>query len=317
MVYVKDAPESLTILFIGLYLCFSAYPLPLALYLLPLLPFYIYNYRVMINSNSWTQLAQRHVKTPLAYVHGWCTPTCLGVCCAYHFHPEFEVVYHAEGHGITRTAHIPALPFSEGSVVIYPPGEKHDQVMDKPGEDLCFLINIPSGRGPVPKTSLYIPRIVSNPVIEDIRTLSRGPHRTKGLEQSAFDFRATSTFLSLIYMATVASDQEQAGTMEKHVLRAEQYIRDHAPTIKTVAEIAEAVGIGPDRLRHGFKSLRGTSLVHYLTKVRIDLAKTFLLHSELPLKQIASRCGFNDEYYFSAVFRRVAHMAPGRYRNNG
>ena len=270
-----------------------------------------------INSNPWTLLARRYAKTPLEYIHGWGTPTRLGVCCGYHSHPEFEVVYHSEGHGITRTEHIPCLPFCEGSVVIYPPGEKHDQVMDKAGEDLCFLIKMPSERCPAPKTSLYIPRIVNNPVIEDIRTLSRGPHRSQGIEQSAFDFRATSTLLSLIYMATVASDQEKAGTMEKHVLRAEQYIRDRAPKIGTVAEIAEAVGIGPDHLRHGFKSLRGTSLVHYLTKVRIDLAKTFLLHSDLPLKQIAARCGFRDEYYFSAVFRRLAHMAPGRYRNNG
>ena len=270
-----------------------------------------------INSNPWTQLARRHVNTPFTYVHGWRTPTVLGVCCGVHSHSDFEVVLHAEGHGITRTEHIPTLPFCEGSVVIYPPDEKHDQVMDKPGEDLCFLIKMPSGRWSAPKTSLYIPRIVNNPVIEDIRTLSQGSHRSPGIEQSAFDFRATSTLLSLIYMATVASDQEQAGTMEKHVLRAEQYIRDHAPTIDTVAEIAAAVGIGPDHLRHGFKSLRGKSLVHYLTEVRIDLAKTFLLHSDLPLKQIASRCGFRDEYYFSAVFRRTSRMAPGRYRNNG
>ena len=270
-----------------------------------------------MNPSPWSQLARRHATTPFTYVHGWRTPTQLGVCCAVHSHREIEVVYHAEGHGKTRTEHIPSLFFCEGSVVIYPPDEKHDQVMDKPGEDLCFLIRIPAGNRLAPKQSLYIPRIANNPVIEDIRTLSSGPHRSKGLEQSAFDFRATSTLLSLIYMATVASDQERAGTMENHVLRAEQYIREHAPTIKAVTEIARSVGIGPDHLRHGFKSLRGKSLIHYLTEVRIDLAKTFLLHSDLPLKQIASRCGFKDEYYFSAVFRRIARMAPGRYRNNG
>lgn len=265
--------------------------------------------------NPWIQLARRHEKTPLTYVSGWRVPTQMGVCCGVHSHPEIEVVYHAEGHGVTRTEHVPNLPFHEGSVVIYPPNERHDQVMAKPGEDFCVLIRVPSESWSA-KTALYIPRIINNPVIEDIRTLSRRPHLSKGLEQASYDFRATSTLLSLIHMATQADDQEQAGTMEKHILRAEQHIREHAPTIETVSEIAEAVGIGPDHLRHGFKSLRGKSLVHYLTEVRIDLAKNFLLHSDLPLKQIASRCGFKDEYYFSAVFRRIAHMAPGRYRNN-
>ena len=267
--------------------------------------------------DPWLRLARRHLNSPLTYVHGWRAPTKLGISCAYHSHRELEVVYHAEGHGVTRTEHSPALPFCEGSVVVYPANEKHDQVMDKPGEDLCFLIQLPAAEISQPKARLYVPRVVNNPVIEDIRTLSGGPHRTKGIEQSAFDFRATSTLLSLIYMATVASDHEQAGTMEKHVLRAEQHIRENASSIKSVTEIANAVGISSDHLRHGFKALRGKSLIRFLTEIRVDLAKTFLLHSDLPLKQIASRCGFKDEYYFSAVFRRIARMSPGRYRSNG
>jgi AraC-like DNA-binding protein len=263
---------------------------------------------------NWTQLARRYSTRPLRYMHGWRTVTERGVCCAVHLHREIEVIYHAEGRGVTRTSHISEIPFVEGSAVIMPANEKHDQVMEKPGEDLCFLVKAPAGIAP--RAALAIPRVANNPVIEDIRTLSLGPHRSPGLEQSAYDFRATSTLLSLILMATVANTQEKAGTMEKHVLRAEQFIRDHAPTIRSVREIAEASGIGPDHLRHGFKALRGKSLVHYLTEVRIDLAKTFLLHSDLPLKQIAARCGFRDEYYFSAVFRRIALMAPGRYRAN-
>ena len=271
----------------------------------------------VMRSHSWMKLAQRHARKPLTYIHGWRTMTTAGVCCIVHSHREIEVVYHAEGHGVTRTEHVPSLPFREGSIVIYPPNEKHDQVMDKPGEDLCFLIDIPAGKNSLPREPLYVPRVANNPVIEDIRTLSSGPHRSRGLEQSAFDFRATSALLSLIHMASLASDHEQAGTMEKHVLRAEQYVREHAPSIRSVAEIAEAVGIGPDHLRHGFKALRGKSLVQFLTEVRVDLAKRFLLHSDLPLKQVAARCGFKDEYYFSAVFRRIAHTPPGGYRNNG
>ena len=269
-----------------------------------------------MSSNSWLRLAHRHSTKPLVYVHGWRVPTKRGVCCEFHSHREIEIVYHAEGHGITRTEEVPSLTFREGSVVIYPPNEKHDQLMDTSGEDLCFLVQSPTGNSSALKGPLYVPRITNNPVIEDIRTLSRGPHRSKGLEQSAFDFRATSTLLWLIHAASVASDDAQAGTMEKHVLRAERHVREHAPTIHSVAEIAEAVGIGPDHLRHGFKALRGKSLVRFLMEVRIDIAKRFLLHSDLPLKQIAARCGFRDEYYFSAVFRRIAQTTPGRYRAN-
>ena len=163
-----------------------------------------------MKSAAWLKLAQRHERKPLTYVHGWRVVTKRGVCCDFHSHRDIEVVYHAEGHGVTRTDHVPSLPFREGSIVIYPPNEKHDQIMDKPGEDLCFLIQLPHEKSAAPREPLYVPRVANNPVIEDIRTLSRGPHRASSLEQSTFDFRATSTLLSLIHMASLASDHEQA-----------------------------------------------------------------------------------------------------------
>jgi AraC-like DNA-binding protein len=39
-----------------------------------------------------------------------------------------------------------------------------------------------------------------------------------------------------------------------------------------------------------------------------------LRHSRLPLKQIATLCGFKDEYYFSAVFRQLTQSSPGDFR---
>ena len=33
------------------------------------------------------------------------------------------------------------------------------------------------------------------------------------------------------------------------------------------------------------------------------------------MKQIATMCGFKDEYYFSAVFRKFTATAPGAYQN--
>jgi transcriptional regulator GlxA family with amidase domain len=48
--------------------------------------------------------------------------------------------------------------------------------------------------------------------------------------------------------------------------------------------------------------------------VRLSRAKVMLAHSKLPLKAVASACGFADEYYFSSVFRRIEGLPPGGYR---
>jgi transcriptional regulator GlxA family with amidase domain len=103
---------------------------------------------------------------------------------------------------------------------------------------------------------------------------------------------------------------------ERHVRKAEHYINEQYGKIDSLRQVAEAIGIGYDHLRHSFKARRGKSLVRQLNEVRVERAKALLAHSRLPLKQISSMCGFRDEYYFSAVFRKLAHAAPGRYREN-
>jgi len=117
----------------------------------------------------------------------------------------------------------------------------------------------------------------------------------------------------LVHLACARNEAAENGT-QNYVQKAENYIRDHFTRIKNLPEVADAIGISYDHLRHVFKTARKKSLVQYLNDVRMERAKTLLIHSRLPLKQVAAMSGFADEYYFSAVFNRLVQMPPGRYR---
>jgi AraC-like DNA-binding protein len=231
-----------------------------------------------------------------------------------HSHPAIELVYHAAGGGITRLEKNRQLAFEEGPVVIYAPGERHDQVMDSDGEDLCVTLAVPPHYRGVPRHCFTVPRAGDAGVVEDIRLLSQGRVRLAPAEQAVYNLRATSILFALVHLAQTRDEENAHGT-ERYVQKAEQYVRDHFATLISLREAADHAGIGYDHLRHMVKALRGRSLVRYLTEVRIERARTLLVHSQLSLKQIASLCGFRDEYYFSAVFRRVTRMPPGYYRS--
>ena len=51
-----------------------------------------------------------------------------------------------------------------------------------------------------------------------------------------------------------------------------------------------------------------------LRLIRVDEACHLLLTTDLPLKSIAERSGFCDEYHFSRVFRQLRRMSPGEFR---
>ncbi|MBN8218436.1 MAG: helix-turn-helix domain-containing protein [Spirochaetes bacterium] len=72
--------------------------------------------------------------------------------------------------------------------------------------------------------------------------------------------------------------------------------------------------LSKDYLRHAFKKEYGLSPMQYLIRKRIDVAKVLLDTSPLKSREIAERCGFENEFYFSRLFRQVAGMPPTDWR---
>lgn len=230
-----------------------------------------------------------------------------------HAHAELEIVYHPVGRGAT-TVDGRTVEFGEGSAVIHPPGQRHDQVMETEGEDLCVKIAAPRGGPAFPRECLHVPRIDTPSLIEDLRLLAGVGAELQPAAQALCNLRATTALLSLVELACRSWNRQQAGRAERCVAQAEEYLRERFATVASLREVAEAVGLSADYLRHEFRRQRGCSLIDYVTTLRVDRARTLLVHSRLPLKQIATLCGFRDEYYFSRVFQRRTRTTPARYR---
>lgn len=268
----------------------------------------------MAKVSPWAKfLEQQAARPPLVFVHGMRHATPLLPHCPPHAHAELEIVYHPVGRGATTVAGR-AVEFGQGSVMIHPPGQEHDQIMETAGEDLCVKIAAPGGGPAFPRECLHVDRIDTPALIEDLRLLAGVGATLQPAGQALCNLRATTVLLSLVELACRSRDHEQASHAERCVAQAEEYLREHFATVGSLREVAEAVGLSADYLRHEFRRLRGCSLIDYVTTLRVDRARTLLVHSRLPLKQIATLCGFRDEYYFSRVFQRRTRTTPARYR---
>lgn len=243
---------------------------------------------------------------------GFYKPVFVGCDCPFHDHPTIEIVYHPTGRGMTTLSGGEEVQFAEGDVVVYAPQVRHDQRMTRDGIDCCVEIDPPAGLRL--KGFVHIGGIDDVVLRGELDFLSSRSPGESSSGDALLNLRTTAAILALLEMAEVRAT-EAARPAERHVAAAERFIRNNYSTIGSVAEIAEAVGIGPDHLRHAFRKLRGRSLVGYLGEVRVARAGTLLTHTDLPIKEIARLNGYCDEYYFSAVFRRSTGVAPGNYRN--
>ena len=60
--------------------------------------------------------------------------------------------------------------------------------------------------------------------------------------------------------------------------------------------------------------MKGVPPGQYLQQFRIGKARELLISSTLSVGEIAVRCGFDDLFYFSNLFRRLTGVSPRGYR---
>ena len=58
----------------------------------------------------------------------------------------------------------------------------------------------------------------------------------------------------------------------------------------------------------------GTSPLQYINKKKVERAQLLLCTTDMPVKEVAYRIGFNDQSYFIRMYRKVTGTTPQEYR---
>lgn len=96
-----------------------------------------------------------------------------------------------------------------------------------------------------------------------------------------------------------------------------QYLALNPAAPHTVAELAAMVNMSPSWFAHVFRAEFGQSVYAYLTRVRIELAKTMLTTTDLTAAVIGHQVGYPVPRHFYTVFKREVGMTPKVYRRSG
>ncbi len=78
--------------------------------------------------------------------------------------------------------------------------------------------------------------------------------------------------------------------------------------------IANHVCLSSSRLSHLFRQQLGISLLKWREDQRINQAKLLLTTSQLSVAAISASVGFDDQLYFSRVFRKCTGSSPSEFR---
>ena len=98
------------------------------------------------------------------------------------------------------------------------------------------------------------------------------------------------------------------------VSRAIEYINSNIERNITIDEICNEIHMSKYHFCRRFKKATGTTIMKYILKTRIIMAKSMIINGNHTITEISNRCGFSSVSYFSRVFKEETGVSPLNYK---
>jgi two-component system response regulator YesN len=98
------------------------------------------------------------------------------------------------------------------------------------------------------------------------------------------------------------------------IRKAREFIRANYKKKIKLIDISKAIYLSPYYLSHIFKKETGSTLLEYLTKVRIEEAKRLLESTPWNTTRISFEVGYSDQSYFCKVFKKSEGISASDYK---
>ena len=121
-------------------------------------------------------------------------------------------------------------------------------------------------------------------------------------------------FKELLSKENRRAGNENRDKTEFYMKKARQYLQDNFDRDISLSDCAGKIGISPYYLSHLFREMTGETFVEYLSGLRIEAAKRLALQTDLTVRELSERVGYQNTTYFCKVFKRMTGYTIGEFR---
>jgi len=135
-------------------------------------------------------------------------------------------------------------------------------------------------------------------------------------QRPLYQIKACAAILSLIAeVLTRDRRKEQLNSYQKTVEKAKYLMESNVLSAIDLSSISDQLGISTSRLNEIFKTYTSMTPYQYYIQIKIYKAESLLEQQDLSVKEVAHKMGFEDQYYFSRLFKNKTGVSPSEWKN--
>ena len=92
------------------------------------------------------------------------------------------------------------------------------------------------------------------------------------------------------------------------------YVDENLSNDISLETAADFAGVSSFYLSKLFKEEKGETFINYISDKRLEKSRMLLETTELSIKEITAEVGYNDQNYFSRIFKNKYGLSPKEYR---
>ncbi|UMQ40909.1 AraC family transcriptional regulator [Chryseobacterium sp. Y16C] len=135
----------------------------------------------------------------------------------------------------------------------------------------------------------------------------------KGMIQKLFIEAKIIKLLILIFEQFTEKDDTENSS--KHHIRIKKYIDENYHKNLKINELSQELGINENKIRKEFKEHYQSTIVDYVSELRMLKAKKLIIDKNIMIKEIAIDCGYDYVQNFSRAFKKKFGISPEKLRN--
>ena len=94
-----------------------------------------------------------------------------------------------------------------------------------------------------------------------------------------------------------------------------RFMKANIQNLYTLDELANKQDLSVSHYTRMFKNKTGYSPIQYFNQLKIQLSCQYLYFTDRKIKDICREIGFEDQYYFSRLFRKLMGTSPAKYKS--